>query len=65
MNKKTVSISLPQFRGVELKNATVDLEKRCCGCRIWRRRYRKDISEIAGVLKVQIISMKTFINLQH
>ncbi|NMA65366.1 MAG: hypothetical protein GX957_03885 [Clostridiaceae bacterium] len=27
MNKKTVSISLPQIEGIELKNATVDLEK--------------------------------------
>ena len=27
MNKKTVSISLPQIEGVELKNATVDLKK--------------------------------------
>ena len=27
MNKKTVSISLPKFEGVELKNATVDFEK--------------------------------------
>lgn len=27
MNKKTVSISLPQIEGVELRNATVDLEK--------------------------------------
>ncbi len=27
MNKKTVSISLPQIKGVELKGATVDLEK--------------------------------------
>ena len=27
MNKKTVSISLPQIEGVELKGATVDLEK--------------------------------------
>ena len=27
MNKKTVSISLPKIEGVELKSATVDLEK--------------------------------------
>ena len=27
MNKKTVSISLPQIEGIELKSATVDLEK--------------------------------------
>lgn len=27
MNKKTVSISLPQIEGVKLKSATVDLEK--------------------------------------
>lgn len=27
MNKKTISISLPQIKGMALKNATVDLEK--------------------------------------
>ncbi len=47
MNKKTVSISLPQFRGVELKNATVDLEKGVVVAEYGQEDIEKDISEIA------------------
>ena len=51
MNKKTVSISLPQIEGVELKGATVDLEKGVVvaeyGQEEWQEDREKDISEIA------------------
>ena len=46
MNKKTVSISLPQFRGVELKNATVDLEKGVVVAEYGEEEVQKDISEM-------------------
>ena len=45
MNKKTVSISLPQFRGVELKGATVDLEKGVVVAEYGEEEVKKDISE--------------------
>lgn len=51
MNKKTISIPLPQIEGVELKNATVDLEKGVVVAEYEKedkQEYReKDISEIA------------------
>ena len=47
MNKKTVSISLPQIEGVELKNATVDLEKGVVVAEYGEEDIEKDISEIA------------------
>ncbi len=47
MNKKTVSISLPKIRGVELKNATVDLEKGVVVAEYGEEDIEKDISEIA------------------
>ncbi len=47
MNKKTVSISLPQIEGVELKNATVDLEKGVVVAEYGQEDIEKDISEIA------------------
>jgi len=51
MNKKTVSISLPQIEGVELKSATVDLEKGVViaeyGEEYGEEDIEKDISEIA------------------
>ncbi len=51
MNKKTVSISLPQIKGVELKSATVDLEKGVVvaeyGQEDIEEDREKDISEIA------------------
>lgn len=51
MNKKTVSISLPQIEGVELKNATIDLEKGIVvaeyGEEDAEEDIEKDISEIA------------------
>ena len=43
MNKKTISIPLPQIEGVELKNATVDLEKGV----VVVEYGEEDISEIA------------------
>ena len=55
MNKKTVSISLPQIEGVELKNATVDLEKGVVvaeyGQEDIEEDAEKDISEIATDFK--------------
>lgn len=47
MNKKTVSISLPKIEGVELKNATVDLEKGVVVAEYGQEDIEKDISEIA------------------
>ena len=51
MNKKTVSISLPKIKGVELKNATVDLEKGVVVAEYEKKDIekdiKKDISEIA------------------
>ena len=51
MNKKTVSISLPKIEGVELKGATVDLEKGVVvaeyGQEDIEEDREKDISEIA------------------
>lgn len=51
MNKKTVSIPLPRIEGVELKSATVDLEKGVVvaeyGQEEWQEDREKDISEIA------------------
>ncbi len=47
MNKKRVSISLPQFRGAELKNATVYLEKGVVVVEYGQEDIEKDISEIA------------------
>ena len=51
MNKTTVSISLPQIEGVELKSATVDLEKGVVvaeyGEEGEQEDIEKDISEIA------------------
>lgn len=51
MNKKTVSISLPQIEGIELKSATVDLEKGVVvaeyGQEDGQEDIEKDISEIA------------------
>ena len=46
MNKKTVSISLPKIEGVELKNATVDLEKGVVVVEYGQEDIEKDISEI-------------------
>ena len=55
MNKKTVSISLPQIEGVELKSATVDLEKGVIvaeyGEEEGQEDIEKDISEIATDFK--------------
>ena len=45
--KKTVSISLPQIEGVELKSATVDLEKGVVVAEYGEEDIEKDISEIA------------------
>lgn len=47
MKKKTVSISLPQIEGVELKSATVDLEKGVVVAEYGEEDIEKDISEIA------------------
>ena len=47
MNKKTVSISLPRIEGIELKNATVDLEKGVVVAEYGQEDIEKDISEIA------------------
>ena len=51
MNKKRVSISLPKIKGVELKGATVDLEKGVViaeyGEEDGQEDIEKDISEIA------------------
>jgi len=47
MNKKTVSISLPKIEGVELKSATVDLEKGVVVVEYGQEDKEKDISEIA------------------
>lgn len=47
MNKKTVSISLPQIEGVELKSATVDLENGVVIAEYGEEDIEKDISEIA------------------
>ena len=51
MNKKTVNISLPQIEGIELKSATVDLEKGVViaeyGEEYGQEDIEKDISEIA------------------
>lgn len=47
MNKKTVSISLPKIEGVELKNATVDLENGVVVAEYGEENIEKDISEIA------------------
>ena len=44
---KTVSISLPQFKGVELKSATVYLEKGVVVVEYGEEDIEKDISEIA------------------
>lgn len=45
MNKKTVNISLPKIEGVELKNATVDLEKGVVVAEYGEEDIKKDISE--------------------
>ena len=47
MNKKTVKISLPQIEGVELKSATVDIEKGVVVAEYGQEDIGKDISEIA------------------
>ena len=47
MNKKRVSISLPKIKGVELKGATVDLEKGVVVAEYGEEDIEKDISEIA------------------
>ena len=47
MNKKTVSISLPKIKGVELKNATVYLKKGVVVVEYGEEDIEKDISEIA------------------
>ncbi len=47
MNKKTVKISLPQIEGVELKSATVDIEKGVVVAEYGQEDIEKDISEIA------------------
>ena len=47
MNKKTVSIALPQIEGVELKSATVDLGKGVVVAEYGEEDAGKDISEIA------------------
>ena len=44
---KTVSISLPKIEGIELKNATVDLEKGVVIAEYGEEDIEKDISEIA------------------
>lgn len=46
MDKKTVSISLPQIEGVELKNATVDLEKGVVVAEYGQEDIEKDVSVI-------------------
>jgi len=46
MNKKTVNISLPQIEGVELKSATVDLEKGVVVAEYGQEDIEKDIFEI-------------------
>ena len=51
MNKKTVSISLPKIEGVELKNATVDLEKGVVVAEYGQEDAGKDIYEIATDFK--------------
>ncbi len=45
MNKKTVRISLPKIEGVELKGATVDLEKGVVVAEYGEEEVKKDISE--------------------
>ena len=57
MNKKTVSISLPKIEGVELKNATVDLEKGVVVVEYGQEDIGKDISEIA----VDFVSAKDYL----
>ncbi len=47
MNKKTVSISLPKIEGVELKSATVYLEKGIVVAEYGQEYAEEDISEIA------------------
>ena len=47
MNKKIVNISLPKIEGVELKNATVDLEKGVVVVEYGQENLEKDIPEIA------------------
>lgn len=47
MKTKTINISLPQIEGVELKNATVDLEKGVVVAEYEQEDIGKDISEIA------------------
>ena len=54
MNKKTVSISLPQIEGVELKSATVDLGKGVVVAEYGQEDIEEDISEIAIDLKSAI-----------
>ena len=44
---KTINISLPQIEGVELKSATVDLEKGVVVAEYGEEDIEKDISEIA------------------
>lgn len=46
MNKKTVKISLPQVEGVELKSATVDIEKGIVVAEYGQEDIEEDISEI-------------------
>ena len=47
METKTVNIPLPQIKGVELKNATVDLEKGVVVAEYGEEDIWKDISEVA------------------
>ena len=47
MKTKTINISLPQIEGVELKSATVDLEKGVVVAEYRQEDIGKDISEIA------------------
>ncbi len=58
MNKKTVNIALPQIEGVELRSATVDLEKGVVvaeyGEEERQEDIEKDISEIAVDLESAI-----------
>lgn len=54
MNKKTVNISLPKIEGVELKNATVDLEKGVVVAEYGQEDIEKDVSEIAVGLESAI-----------
>jgi len=51
MNKKTINIPLPKIEGVELKSATVDLEKGVVVAEYGEEDIEEDISEIATDFK--------------